>query len=66
LAREAVRSIMTSNKFEVVMVDNKQIDKMIKKYSFLSNINDHRIICTAELLAKQQGKNIIFITSDAL
>jgi hypothetical protein len=39
---------------------------MIKKYSFLSNINDHRIICTAELLAKQQGKNIIFMTSDAL
>lgn len=66
LAREAVRSIMTSNKFEVVMIDNKQIDKMIKKYSYLSNINDHRIICTAELLAKQQGKNIIFMTSDAL
>jgi hypothetical protein len=43
---------MTSNKFEVVTIDNKQIDKMIKKYSYLSNINDHRIICTAELLAK--------------
>ena len=48
-AREAVRSILTTNRFETVMIDNKKIDKMLKKYPFLSNIPDHRIICGAEL-----------------
>ena len=65
-AREAVRSILTSNKFEVVMTDNRKIDKMLRKYSFLSNIPDHRILCAAEIYACEQGYNIIFMTSDAL
>ena len=51
LAREAVRSIMTSNKLHVVTPDNKNIDKLLKKYKFLSNINDHRILLAAELMA---------------
>ena len=51
LAREAVRSIMTSNKLHVIMPDNKGIDKLLKKYKFLSNINDHRILLAAELMA---------------
>ena len=65
-AREAVRSILTSNKFNVVLSDNKKIDKMLKKYSFLSDIPDHRILCAAEIEAIEQNKNIIFLTSDAL
>ena len=66
LAREAVRSILTSNKFEVIMTDNKKIDKLLKHYSYLSDIPDHRIICAAELYAREQGHNVIFLTSDAL
>ena len=66
LAREAVRTILTSDKFEVVLTDNKKIDKMLKKYSFLDNINDHRIICSAELYAIEEGQNIIFLTNDSL
>ena len=66
LAREAVRSIMTTNKFVIPLSDNKKVDKLLKKYEFLSNINDHRIICEAELTAIEQNKNIIFLTSDAL
>ena len=66
LAREAVRSILTTNKFNVIMSDNNKIDKMLKKYNFLSNIPDHRIICAAELYAIEQGQDIIFLTSDAL
>ena len=66
LAREAVRAILTTQKFEVVPTDNRKIDRMIKKYNFLSNINDHRIICAAELYAIEQGYDIIFTTSDAL
>lgn len=64
-AREAVRSILTSNKFDVVMNNNRKIDKMIKKYTFLSNINDHRILCAAEITAIEQNQDIIFLTSDA-
>jgi len=39
---------------------------MLKKYSFLSNINDHRIICAAELYAEQEKQDLTFFTSDAL
>ena len=65
-AREAVRSIMTNNKINVIMPDNKKIDKLLKKYNFLSNINDHRILCAAELLGIEEGKNVVFLTSDSL
>jgi arginine/lysine/ornithine decarboxylase len=50
-AREAVRALLTNPKFDVVLTDNKRIDKMLKKYKFLSNIPDHRILCAAELYA---------------
>lgn len=65
-ARELIRAIISSNKFQVIKSNNKQIDKMLKRYPFLSNINDHRILCAAVLYAKELGKNIVFITSDAL
>ena len=65
-AREAVRSILTTGKFEVIMSDNHKIDKLLKKYSFLSDIPDHRILCAAELYAMETEQNIIFLTSDAL
>ena len=65
-AREAVRSILTTNKFDVILTDNQKIDKLLKKYPFMSNIPDHRIICAAELYAIEQGHDIIFLTSDAL
>ena len=65
-AREAVRSILTTNKFDVVLTDNNKIDKMLKKYPFLSNIPDHRILCAAELYAIEHGHDMIFMTSDAL
>ena len=66
LAREAVRALMTNEQFTVIMPNNKTIDKLLKKYKFLSNINDHRILLAAEALAIEQGRNIIFLTSDAL
>lgn len=65
-AREAVRALLTNPKFDVILTDNKRIDKMLKKYKFLSNIPDHRILCAAELYAVDQGEDIIFLTSDAL
>jgi len=51
MAREAVRAIMNCHKLHVIMPDNKVIDKLLKKYRFLSNINDHRILLAAEAMA---------------
>ena len=65
-AREAVRNILKENKFRVIIPNNHKIDKLLKKYSFLSNINDHRILLAAELAAIEQNHDIIFFTNDAL
>ncbi len=65
-AREAVRQIMTDHNFEVIMPNNKKVDKLLKSYPFLNNINDHRILCEAELYAKEHGQTVMFLTSDAL
>ena len=66
MAREAVRQIMTEHNFEVIMSNNKKVDKLLKSYPFLSNINDHRILCEAELYGREHGTTIMFLTSDAL
>ena len=64
LAREAVREIISSEKISYNLVSQKLIDKLIKKNNFLININDHRIICEAELLGQQKNTKIQFLTSD--
>ena len=64
-AREAIRAILNTGCFQTVLVDNHKIDKMLRKYNFLSDINDHRILCAAELTAIEQGQEIIFLTCDA-
>lgn len=65
-AREAIRKIMaTQDTIYYTIFENKKIDKLLKKYPFLSNINDHRLICSAELEAINRGEKIIFKTYDA-
>lgn len=64
-AREAIRKIINTNAFIPVLVSNTKIDRLLKKYDFLSNINDHRILLAAEITAKEQGEDIVFLTSDA-
>lgn len=63
LAREAVRDILQNSYITFTMYDNKKIDHLLKKYNFLSNINDHRILCQAALAAN--GDIINFYTNDA-
>lgn len=65
-AREAVRKILTEHNIEVVKTDNKKIDKLLKSFPFLRDINDHRILCEAELYGKEHNQTILFMTSDAL
>ena len=57
---------MTNDKLDVVTPDNKKINKLLKKYSFLSDINDHRILLAAELMGIEHDCNVIFLTNDAL
>lgn len=65
-ARELVRTILSASKVRIVASNNHKIDKLLKRYPFLNNINDHRIICSAELCATEQHSEITFITNDAL
>lgn len=62
LAREAVRDILNKN-ITFTNIQNKKVDKLLKKYNFLSNINDHRILCEAALSC--DGEPITFQTNDA-
>ena len=64
LAREAIRTILQANNIEYTIVPQKQIDKLLKKYNFLSNINDHRLLCEASILAEESHEKIEFVTSD--
>ena len=52
-AREAILKIINTNAFIPVLVSNTKIDRLLKKYNFLSNINDHRILLAAEITAKE-------------
>ena len=65
-AREVVRTLLTNSRFNIIITDNKRIDKLLKKYTFLSDIPDHRILCAAELYAQDIEQDVIFLTSDAL
>lgn len=65
-AREATRNILEEKNFKIILSNNHKIDKLLRKYPFLSNINDHRILLAAELAAIEQGHDIIFLTNDAL
>lgn len=62
LARNAVRDIINSTDIHTEIISQREIDRLLKKYNFLSNINDHRIICEAEILAKQE--EVQFVTAD--
>ena len=63
-AREAVRKIIDSNQIYYNIRSQKAINKLLKKYDFLTDINDHKIICEAELLGQEINEKILFLTSD--
>lgn len=64
LAREAIRTI-TTNSVSYEIQSQKLINKLLKQFDFLSDINDHRILCEAELLGRKHGEMVLFLTSDA-
>ena len=62
-AREAVRAIIEREN-TYVFPPTKTIDKLLKKYQFLSNINDHKILCEAKYFADKNKIEVHFVTND--
>lgn len=63
-ARQVVRTILNSNDIQYVMPTEHETQKILRKYKFLSDINDHRILCAALYLAKNTNQEVMFVTAD--
>ncbi len=63
-ARKAVRTIIESDTINYNLSSQKVITKLLKQFNFLSDINDHKIICEAEQLGKETDTKVLFLTSD--
>lgn len=64
LARQAVRDILNSYQINFCMAPEKDIQKLVKKYKFLKDINDHHILCEAIWLNKHSEEKVELVTSD--
>ena len=61
-ARRAVRELMDAEKFFTEFFPHQKIEKILKKNSFLSNINDHKLLCEAILVSeKYHNDDVYFI-----
>ena len=63
-ARKAVRTIIESERICYNIYPQKILNKLLKQFNFLNDINDHKIICEAEQLGKEVNAKILFLTSD--
>ena len=63
LARQAVRDIILSTNIHFTTISNSVIKKGLRKYSFLSDINDHKLIIEAAHLVNHLN-TVFFITAD--
>lgn len=64
-ARRAVRELMDTSKFSTEFFSRAKIEKLLKEFDFLSDINDHHLLCEAILLKrKYKDSDVYFITSD--
>ena len=63
-ARIAIREILNSNNIKFILPSEHQINKIMRQYKFLSNINDHKLLCTAIYLAKNSSQDVTFVTAD--
>ena len=62
-ARQAVRDILANPKIIVQPISQKLVEKTFKEYPFLSDINDHHLLCEAVTL-NRKTEPVNFITSD--
>ena len=59
-----MREILSSNEIHFTIPNEKDIQKILHKYKFLSDINDHKLLCTAVYLAQNTNREVNFITAD--
>ena len=64
LARKAVKEINATKNINYTLYPHKKIEKMMKRYSFLTPINDHFLLCEANILGEEKNEFVNFITSD--
>lgn len=64
LARESARDIINMESIHKEIIEQKKVNKLLKKYSFLSDINDHKILCEAAIIAEKNNTTCTFITCD--
>ena len=64
LARQAVRDNLASTQIKYCIVPQKKVKKLLKFYNFLSDINDHHLLCEAVWLHYETDNEVNFITSD--
>lgn len=64
LARRTVREMIQNKEFKYTCFSQKEVMKELKQHAFLSDINDHHILCEAILLNKQFKRQVHFITAD--
>lgn len=64
LARKVIKDILFNIQYNTYFPSQKSIQKILNKYSFLENINDHQILAAAKLLQKDKHESVNFITSD--
>lgn len=63
LARQATRDILNFGTITKTIPNQKKIEKLLKHFSFLLPITDHKLLCEAVLLARKE--QVTFITSDS-
>lgn len=63
-ARQAIRTLITDATISITNFNQKEIEKIIKKYNFLLNIHDHFILAAAELFGRKEKHMVFFYTCD--
>ena len=65
LARKATRDILAFRSITKPVPNNAKLNKILKKFSFLLPITDHKLLCEAYLIAKKSKEPVCFITCDS-
>lgn len=63
-ARTTLRALFSNSKYQIVSNTQKELHKILKKYNYLLEINDHYILCEAELLGVKNNASVYFYTND--
>ena len=64
-ARQVIHDIVIEKKINMFMAEPKKVHRFIKKHELFDEINDHKILAEAYLLADDLGTFGNFITSDS-